>query len=587
MRRLSAAYTLALIFGIAQVTAQPRAALRHIEFRGLTLFSAREAEAITGLRTGTPFTHAGLPGALERLDEACRERGYLFSGTDSARVAYAPDSLAADVTVWYREDLPALFEAPVIQENPWIDAGTGRDLLAVRRGAPFNEAVLEAAIYRLMGYFENSGYPLVRVEIASLDFVKEGGRYRAETVLKIASGPPVSIGRVAMDGNTITRTGVLVRETRLRAGDLFRMGRIRAAADHLSRSGYETDPDSTAIRFSGDSAAVTFRITRENSNTFNALAGYVPPRSEREKGYVTGEIDIDVRNLLGTGRQCRIYWEKKDQYTQTMDVRYREPWILNHPVDAGIGFRQEIQDTSYIRRHLEFEAWYRPFFELSAGLQLARRTVLPDSLQSVTRLIPESDTYALSLFLDYSTLDNPLNPARGVRLEASVASASTEHRGLSGALIDRFEKRNRLRSVSARFTWVRRISGPHVAYLHAEGHDVDAGGAYIPVSEHIRFGGAATLRGYREDMFSGTSVSWVNCEYRYLIGVHSRIFVFVDGGVYQYEDSEGRRVSGRRLGYGFGLRVATRLGLIGIDYGLGAGDRITGAKIHVRLVNRF
>lgn len=572
---------------ITQATAQTRIILRNLDIEGVRAFSARETASITGLRTGAPVDSAGLTRAVERLQDAYRERGYLFSRADSSRIRYAPDSLKADVTVWYHEDLPAVFGTPVIQENPWIDVKTGRDLLGVQRGDPFREAALEAAIYRLMASFENRGYPLVRVEIASLDVIPESDRYRVETILKIVSGPPVTIQHIGFTGNTLTREQVLVRETRLHAGDLFRHDRIEAAADHLTRSGYETDPDSLTISFRGDSAFVMFHILRENSNTFNGLAGYVPPQSEREKGYVTGEIDIDIRNLLGTGRQFRIYWEKKDTFTQTMDVHYREPWILNQPVDAGIGFRQEIQDTSYIRRQVEFEAHYRPAFQLSAGLRAAKQSVLPDSLQSLTRLIPRSDAYSLSLFLQYNTLDNPLNPARGVNLETTVTSSRTEHRGLSGPLLDNFRKRTRMRMVTARFTWVRRISGAHVAYMHAEGHDVRAGGSYIPVSEHIRFGGAATLRGYREDVFSGTSTAWTNCEYRYLIGPNSRVFLFVDGGVYQYTDSDGRVVSGRRLGYGFGLRVATRLGVIGIDYGLGEGDRITSAKIHVRLVNRF
>ena len=39
--------------------------------------------------------------------------------------------------------------------------------------------------------------------------------------------------------------------------------------------------------------------------------------------------------------------------------------------------------------------------------------------------------------------------------------------------------------------------------------------------------------------------------------------------------------------YGFGIRIETRLGLFGVDYGLGEGDSFLQGKVHVGLVNWF
>jgi hypothetical protein len=41
------------------------------------------------------------------------------------------------------------------------------------------------------------------------------------------------------------------------------------------------------------------------------------------------------------------------------------------------------------------------------------------------------------------------------------------------------------------------------------------------------------------------------------------------------------------FGYGFGLRIETRLGVIGIDYGLGEGRCLTSGLVHVGLTNKF
>jgi outer membrane translocation and assembly module TamA len=64
----------------------------------------------------------------------------------------------------------------------------------------------------------------------------------------------------------------------------------------------------------------------------------------------------------------------------------------------------------------------------------------------------------------------------------------------------------------------------------------------------------------------------------------SRFFLFVDGG--QIE-SKNQTIDLFRVGYGFGLRIETRLGIMGVDYGLGRGDSWMRGKVHVGLINYF
>lgn len=42
-----------------------------------------------------------------------------------------------------------------------------------------------------------------------------------------------------------------------------------------------------------------------------------------------------------------------------------------------------------------------------------------------------------------------------------------------------------------------------------------------------------------------------------------------------------------KLGYGVGLRVASRLGRVGVDYGLAAGEGPLDGRIHLRLEAEF
>ena len=91
------------------------------------------------------------------------------------------------------------------------------------------------------------------------------------------------------------------------------------------------------------------------------------------------------------------------------------------------------------------------------------------------------------------------------------------------------------------------------------------------IADQIRFGGATTVRGYEEDQFSGSRVSWLNCEYRSIMDYHSRVFLFIDSGFYQRKEESGKKIQGYKIGYGFGIRLETKVGMIGIDYGYYSG----------------
>ncbi|MFQ6003658.1 MAG: BamA/TamA family outer membrane protein, partial [Candidatus Zixiibacteriota bacterium] len=114
----------------------------------------------------------------------------------------------------------------------------------------------------------------------------------------------------------------------------------------------------------------------------------------------------------------------------------------------------------------------------------------------------------------------------------------------------------------------------------------------VPFPEQFRLGGINSLRGYREEEFSGTQVAWANLEYRFLLGSGSRFFIFVDYGYFfrkarLAENEILREISGKKLGYGFGIRIDSGAGLFGIDYGIGEKDRLSEGKIHFGIVNRF
>jgi len=126
--------------------------------------------------------------------------------------------------------------------------------------------------------------------------------------------------------------------------------------------------------------------------------------------------------------------------------------------------------------------------------------------------------------------------------------------------------------------WVASLKG------HYKGKWLSKGS--VTFSEQFWFGGANSLRGYSQDFFRGSEIAWASFELRWIIGDLSRVYIFSDYGYYKLPVS-GKNEIGFPGSFGVGLRLDSRMGIIGLDYGFGKGDTFSTAKVHINIENRF
>jgi len=146
--------------------------------------------------------------------------------------------------------------------------------------------------------------------------------------------------------------------------------------------------------------------------------------------------------------------------------------------------------------------------------------------------------------------------------------------------------RENLKTIQGNLAYFQPLWSNQVLAVEFHGGHIQGDKNQLQLSDHFWFGGFGTVRGYREDQFHGTTVSWVNLEYRFIVGRNSRIFLFNDWGFYQYEDG-GITVNDILPGYGVGIRFDSPLGIMGVDYGIGRGDTFSTGKIHFGIINNF
>jgi outer membrane protein insertion porin family len=570
----------------AFATPKATSTMKEIRIIGNRHFTDGEIQSWLSVRKGDAIsekeTRAGAQGLLEQF----RDRGYYFCQIDSLEFQYSSDSSQVELSLH-------LNEGPRVKVHRLRISGTADssqilEELRTRPGRYFQHQVLDDDMDGILRYFEERGFPYCQVSVAQLDFspIDSVDEATVDLGLRIEPGPAVAIGDVEIRGNDLTKDHVILRETGIKIGETYDQRQIDRIAPRLLRLGYFKWVNPPKIEWQPDETGrLIIELAEGSSNRFDGVLGYNPP-AQNSSGFVSGLIDISFGNLLGTGRQVEARWERRTAKTQQLRFRYVEPWVAGLRMNAAVSFEQLIQDTIFVQRELGMNLRLRFSESLSLISYVSRRDISPDSVGQVLFGIPASHSTNVGVGLSLNTLDYPLNPQKGILYETTFEWGRKTIDGIDDTADASFNQKRiaiDFETYFSLFRWQVFAVGLH-------GRQITSGEPDISITDQYRFGGARTLRGYREEQFRGARIAWSNIEYRYLLNRTSRFFVFVDTGYFYREERPAgakRAFEDALIGYGVGLRLDTALGFFGIDYALGEGDGLSNGKVHISLTNEF
>jgi outer membrane protein insertion porin family len=588
MKRMILTILLLGLAALSGATAQPRT----IPVTGIAIYGARTLaeEKIReefGLQRGDPFAAADLQQHSRRLLERLAAAGYWYARLDSIVYRIAADSSGAVLTL-YLDEGRELRSGGV--ELAGLDSTGQRKLLqrfATRPGRSLNGSELEEDLDDALLQMDKEGHPFAKFELQEIHLDSlDSGRDGLQLRYSAAPGPRLILREIQIAGNTLTRSGVILREIRIKAGERYSQQKVARIVGRLMRLGYFKKVEEPVLFYTaGEEGGLLLRVEEGQSSRFDGVVGYSPGSGE-EKGYFTGLVDISLGNLLGTGRALYAHWQKKDRRTQDISLRYREPWLAGWPLHVGAGFTQLIQDTTYVQRDLSLEVEIPLLDQLSIQAQAGRTEILPDSIGSYRLGLLRSRALNATIGIEYDSRDDLLNPRQGVYYATSYQSGKKENLGPQPLLVDGVKRKTATRRITLDLEFYTPLFQRQILAVGLHGRQFVSGEPIVPVTDQFRLGGARNLRGFSEDQFRGSSVAWMNCEYRYWLGRRSRTFIFADYGYYSAQNTS-EKLQEFKLGYGLGFRLETGLGIMSLDYGLGHGDDLLGGKIHVGLINEF
>jgi outer membrane protein assembly factor BamA len=384
----------------------------------------------------------------------------------------------------------------------------------------------------------------------------------------------------------------VVRAAGVGSGQLFRESDLARGVSRLqARDLYAlVDPPLVHLTTSVDTVGIQWRVQpREHRNRVAVVLGL--SRKAEGGSRISGQVDLDLPDLAGTGRRLSARWTDDGAERSRFGFSYLEPLILGTPLDTDIALENEVLQDQYTRFRVD-NRWRMSVVALwgvEVGVGWDRSTYPTGDIERTTRA--RARVAILHSRADLTTSGwSALLAIESASRSTALRVASDDPDGLDGASDLGRQNSQRLLEADLAGEW---WASPTVSLAgRASFRQIDTDVRPVPLPEQYRFGGANSLRGFREDEFRGETAAWGGLEVRLGPARRSRVYTFVDVGYFEFsvEDPQTAQVESRdgsELGFGAGLRTAMAAGVIDLAVGFPGNITFDTAKLHVSLVGAF
>ncbi|MEW6507583.1 MAG: BamA/TamA family outer membrane protein [Bacteroidota bacterium] len=567
----------------------PAQSLRSFEATGNHVFSSSNYIRWSGLN----FPSSVFPGIEDsiknRISKALRSEGYYNFRINRISLSRV-DSSSSKIVLDINENSPTLINK-VYFNHAQADSTFLNRTFSELTGKIFSINTIITTAESILTYYENNGYPFANVRIESIFFFDDStnNNHYANIYLAIDPGKQTFVNKIEISGNSKTKDYVITRALSINTGELYNQKLIDNTPERLNRLRiFEpvTQPD---FYFnSREEGILKITVKEKETNNFDGIIGYIPALTQNEKGFLTGFININLRNLFGTGRAASFKWMQESRASQELEIRYLEPWLLDLPFNIETGLYQRKQDSTYVQRNIEGKFEYIATQEVTASLILGSQTTIPTERADKKFTVFSSTSFAAGFNLRIDTRDNFYAPRQGIILSNTYKYTSKRVEGQNEYLSTSIPAKVNFQKLEIDFSYFLEIFNNQILVTGIHARELK--GENVEISDLYLLGGTSTLRGYREKQFAGNRILWSNFEYRYLLSNSSFAFLFLDTGYILRNEDLSRsiqKISVFKLGYGLGFNIETTLGILGVSFALGQGDSLRDGKIHFGIVNEF
>jgi|CZKI01.1.fsa_nt_gi outer membrane protein insertion porin family len=520
---------------------------------------------------------------LDKLRDFYREGGYLDVEIPEEKIVFSypkPDSLI--ITIAVVEGRRYKIGEITITGNKLHSAMLLRRVasLYARQGAVFSPSKIDKAVERLEDYYGKDGYLDTRVRVTRRPNLKTND---IDLEFRIDESEKFNVESVQIEGNTKTKSVVIIRELVLGPGDVFDTVRMKISKNRLENTRFfdnvEITPQDTNIPGRRDMRVV---VKEGRTGTFTFGAGY--SSLERATVFATvQQTNFDLFNrrsvFQGDGEKFSIKVSIGSLSNEAV-ISFEEPYLFEKTL--GLGFSLFREQSSYVSTYYQelqeggFVNLRKPLFGLVQGILTYQYEIVDIyNVSSSSSPIIQSymglhDVSSLGFEFVRDTRDKLVSPTSGNRIDIATTVAGGPLGGTDSFYKVEFHGSQNFKVFDTQ---------TQVLELVGYGGVVNNYGGFkaLPYYDSFYLGGPQTLRGFQfnevspRDIFGepigGKTYGMFTAEYSVEIVDPIRAAVFYDVGFVNgpaFDFNPG----GYNDDYGIGLRLMVAGSPLSLDYAI-------------------
>ncbi|MDO5768405.1 MAG: outer membrane protein assembly factor BamA [Psychrobacter sp.] len=403
------------------------------------VFAVKESSWTRLLSKSDRYAQEKLAASLEKLKALYLNAGYVNFTVDNAVLNISEDKQSVFIEVSLTEGDQYQFGQVNFLGKPNYDTNELKNLVTFKPNEQYSQEQLDATTAAIKSRYGNDGFYLA--QIRPVPRINEA-THTVDIDYYIDPARPIYVRRINFTGNTRTKDVVLRREMRQLEGSLASSDKIQLSRTRLMRTGFfkAVNVDVKPVPGQPDQVDVNYTVVEQPSGSSTIAAGY------SQSGGVTFQVDLTQNNFMGTGNRVKAALsrsETRDSYS----LGYTDPYFTENGVSQGISgyYRKTKYDDRNVSNYvtdsygatLNYSYPVDETKRVSAGLNIDNTEVrggrwlgvssvqqILDDGGSFTQYTGDDEgrasfkndytTYNLLLGWDYSTLDRPVFPTKGM-----------------------------------------------------------------------------------------------------------------------------------------------------------------------------
>jgi translocation and assembly module TamA len=526
--------------------------------------------------------HKELTALVHRL----HQDAYLLASADSTYMR--GDTLHVKLHVGKRYDWAELRNGNM-SEGVLVESGFREKFY---RNTPFKPAEYARLQQRILDYAERNGYPFASVWLDSIQI--KGNKISA--ALMVEKAFVVTYDTLQIMGGSKTQPRFLMRYLQLYPGQPYNHDQVLASQRMLTALPYLKVVRPPQVQFYRDKARVVYFLADRQANQIDGVVGFLPdPSRSGNKLLITGEANMNIRNIKGSGKQLGLQWRRVNKGSVILNGEYVHPNLFGTPFELGTRFGLLKQDSSFITVQPRVQLAYNTirYGRFSVFTEWRNSRILasanPQSLRALDLADARTNTYGLNYL--WNNLDDFYFPRKGRLVELQVAAGRKKllrNPSLEREFYDTVDMNTTQLSLGARLENFFRVGRNSALLARVRGETLLNDQIFL--NDMYRIGGLASLRGFDEYFFFASTYAISTLEYRLFTAEDSYVLLFYDQGYYR-SDLEASQAEGMPLGVGGGISFSTGAGIFQLVYSVGRSAQqpmsLRTSKIHFGITSKF